>query len=92
MFPIIIFALFCTRYLALNTLVNGRMDLSPGFLGAHQLKMETSDWWFTLPWLETFKRFLTIPPISVEDQQLLICMLQFLNLHFNMCYLSDKGK
>ncbi|KAJ9599098.1 hypothetical protein L9F63_010435, partial [Diploptera punctata] len=77
-------------YLSLNTLINkSKIDSSSGFLDDCQI--ETSAWWQSQPWQETFKKFLTIPPVSPDDQQLLVTVLQLLNQYLNVSCMTFEG-
>lgn len=43
-----------------------------------------------LPWRQTFRRFLVAAPASLEDQQLLVHILQFLRVHVQMSHSLGK--
>jgi hypothetical protein len=83
-----------TRYLAFQVLISGRgnclLKSTSHFFSTSQL--ESSDWWHDLPWSETFKRFLGIPPASTEDEQLLCSVLKLLRLYLNTCWSSERGE
>jgi hypothetical protein len=66
------------------------MKPTSNFLGASQL--ESSDWWHDLPWADTFKRFLGVPPASTEDQQLLVSVLKLLRLYLDTCCRTEQGE
>ena len=88
------FFLLFTRYLALHILVNGTvncqiMKMTSNFFDASHL--QSCDWWHDLPWAETFKRFLGIPPACPQDQQLLVSVLKLLRLYLNTCWRSERG-
>jgi len=53
--------------------------------------LQSFDWWHDLPWAETFKRFLGIPPGCPQDQQLLVSVLKLLRLYLNTCWRSERG-
>jgi hypothetical protein len=88
---------FCstfTRYLAFHVLISGRgncqLKSTSNFFSTSQL--ESSDWWHDLPWAQTFKRFLGIPPACTEDEQLLVSVLKLLRLYLNTCWSSERGE
>jgi hypothetical protein len=87
------FSLLFNRYLALHVLVNGKVNVqmksTSNLFGTSQLQL--CDWWHDLPWAETFKRFLGIPPACLQDQQLLVSILKLLRLNLNTCWQSEQG-
>ncbi|PSN54415.1 hypothetical protein C0J52_10976 [Blattella germanica] len=83
-----------TGHFILHKLVNRRvknqLKTASGEKATSQLT--TEGWWYDLPWADTFKRFLAVLPVSSEDQQLLVSVLQLLNLCLNMNSISEEGK